>query len=118
MGSLINDAGISAAGERSLPLYWFVGYLVVPIVLMVVTGAFGLGGSIGTAVGSLFMIASTVALIVAWPFSALIVYWDCRAAERYADLTFTFGKVMALAAIVLGPAGVLFYLFYRILKFP
>lgn len=117
IGSLINDTGISAAGDRSLPLYWLVGYFVTPILLLILQALLSTVLPMGGLISGLLNVAGGIILLAAWPFSALILHWDCLAAERYADLSFSFGKVIALTAIVLGPAAVVFYLLYRIVKF-
>lgn len=117
IGGIVNETGIEAAGERSLPFYWLLGNFALPIAAIVLTAVLGVAGSIGEMLGLLFTIVVVAALVAAWPLSALVIYWDCKAAERYADLSFGLGKVMAATAIVLGPAAIFFYLLYRIVKF-
>lgn len=118
MLGVIHERGIRAAGERSLPFYWLVGYFGFALLSMGIPVLFGTGSSALALVGLLGTVATLVVLFLAWPLSGLVVYWDCLAAERYAELSFTFGKVLAIACVLLGPAGIVFFLVYRIVKFP
>lgn len=107
----VNEQGIQRAGDQSLPFYGTVA--LVGIVIAVVAGAV-LPSVLGALVGSLASLAF-VGLSFVTP---LIIYWDCKAANRYLDANWIGGKFMAVISLFLTAFVLPFYLYYRIQKMP
>lgn len=111
--SIVNEKGIRIAGRRSLPLWWTVLYVGVPFVVLTVGLGLNSVGTIGGILGGLLMLLFGVFMIVGWPLSGVVVYWDWKASKRYSNIHIPLGRLFALVSVVLGPASVIFYLLLR-----
>jgi hypothetical protein len=116
IAGVLNEQGIRAAGQRSLPLYWFVGYVALAFLSSFTQALSPFGGTVGSVLIILWVILSGSILLVAWPLSGLVCYWDCRAMTRYAGLSSRLGKVLAVISVPFGPGGIVLYLLYRAAK--
>ena len=107
----LNERGIRAAGVRSLPLYGIVAFFGIMILAAVISSV---GGTIVAALSALLVLVVGLGF---WVGSPLIVYWDCKAAERYINETWHLGKLIAASGFFVGPAALFFQLVYRARKF-
>lgn len=106
----INEQGIQRAGDVSLPYYGTLTFAGV-IVASLVSGFLPVvGGLVSTLSGLTY-----AGLSVVTPF---IIYWDCKAADRYLDQNWIGGKFLAALSIFVTAFMLPFYLYYRIKKMP
>lgn len=105
----VHERGIRYAGGRSLPLYWLVGFIALMIAGLAISAV---AESI-PVLGTLLVLVYLVATLVGWFGSAVVIYWDCKAGERYLPQSWRLGKLIALLAVFFGPAALLMQLVYR-----
>lgn len=107
----VNEQGIQRAGDQSLPYYGTLA--LAAIVAAIVASAFLpsiIGGLLGSVAGLAFF-----GLTLATP---AIIYWDCKAADRYLNANWIGGKFMAVVSLFLTAFVLPFYLYYRAKKMP
>lgn len=114
LGSNIHERGIRAAGERSLPFYAGGAMLGLLLIGSIAGGAL-MGAS--SVLGVLVVLITTVPAIILWFAAPVIIYWDCLAANRYIGESWTLGKLIAVASILLGGTGYVLQFAYRAYKF-
>lgn len=109
----IHERGIRTAGKRSLPLYGLVGMFGIFVLLAGVVSA---GESMPSIIALPVLLAVILLLAMAWIGTPLLIYWDCKAAERYLSQKWHLGKLIAVGSIASPPIGLLAQLAYRIWK--
>lgn len=107
----INEQGIQQAGEQSLPYY---GTLALAAIIAAIVASVILPSVLGSLLGSVANLAF-IGLTIATP---AIIYWDCKAADRYLNANWVGGKFIAVVSLFLTALVLPFYLYYRIKKMP
>lgn len=110
----VHERGIRTAGERSLPLYGLVGFFAI---LALMAGVTSVVESIPSVIALPVLLLVLVLLVLAWIITPLLIYWDCKAAERYLSQKWYLGRLIAVGSILSPPIGLFAQLAYRIWKF-
>lgn len=107
----VNEQGIQRAGDQSLPYYG-------TLALVGIIGAFFASAFLPSILGGMLGFAGTLALMGLWAATPAIIYWDCKAADRYLDANWIAGKFMAVISLFVTPMILPAYLYYRAKKMP
>lgn len=105
----VNEQGIQRAGEQSLPYYG-------TLALAGIVAAFIAGAFLPSILGSLLGLVANLAFVGLTIATPAIIYWDCRAADRYLNANWIGGKFMAVISVFLTAFVLPFYLYYRAKK--